>query len=160
MLPTIRQLHYLKLLAEHGGFGRAAEAAGDCAHCGKTSRLGLPHRDYEITCRQCRVNLDDIVNRVVTAAQPLADQRHVRVMVEHPDDPVRAEVDSRRVERILRNLVTNAIQAMPKGGTLSIRSMIARFGNDLADLIEHSLNHFGSHDDSFENFIRFAPLTK
>lgn len=55
------------------------------------------------------INLDDIVNRVVTAAQPLADQRHVRVVVEHPDDPVRAEVDSRRVERILRNLVTNAI---------------------------------------------------
>jgi LysR family hydrogen peroxide-inducible transcriptional activator len=27
MLPTIRQLHYLKLLAEHGAFGRAAEAA-------------------------------------------------------------------------------------------------------------------------------------
>lgn len=27
MLPTIRQLHYLKLLAEHGSFGRAAEAA-------------------------------------------------------------------------------------------------------------------------------------
>lgn len=55
------------------------------------------------------VNLDDIVNRVVAAAQPLADQRHVRVVVEHPGDPVRAEVDSRRVERILRNLVTNAI---------------------------------------------------
>jgi LysR family hydrogen peroxide-inducible transcriptional activator len=27
MLPTLRQLQYLKLLAEHGGFGRAAEAA-------------------------------------------------------------------------------------------------------------------------------------
>ncbi|HEY8615270.1 hydrogen peroxide-inducible genes activator [Phenylobacterium sp.] len=27
MLPTLRQLHYLKLLAEHGSFGRAAEAA-------------------------------------------------------------------------------------------------------------------------------------
>ncbi|HMO42625.1 MAG TPA: hydrogen peroxide-inducible genes activator, partial [Phenylobacterium sp.] len=27
MLPTIRQLQYLKLLAEHGAFGRAAEAA-------------------------------------------------------------------------------------------------------------------------------------
>ncbi len=27
MLPTIRQLHYLKLLAEQGTFGRAAEAA-------------------------------------------------------------------------------------------------------------------------------------
>ena len=27
MLPTIRQLQYLKFLADHGGFGRAAEAA-------------------------------------------------------------------------------------------------------------------------------------
>ena len=27
MLPTLRQLQYLKLLVEHGGFGRAAEAA-------------------------------------------------------------------------------------------------------------------------------------
>ena len=26
-LPTLRQLQYLKLLAEHGSFGRAAEAA-------------------------------------------------------------------------------------------------------------------------------------
>ena len=25
MLPTLRQLHYLKLLAEHGSFSRAAE---------------------------------------------------------------------------------------------------------------------------------------
>ena len=26
MLPTLRQLHYLKLLAEHASFSRAAEA--------------------------------------------------------------------------------------------------------------------------------------
>ncbi len=54
-------------------------------------------------------DLGEIVERVVAAAQPLADQRGVRVLVEHPADEVRAEVDSRRVERILRNLVTNAI---------------------------------------------------
>jgi two-component system, OmpR family, sensor histidine kinase MtrB len=46
---------------------------------------------------------------VVDAARPLADQRGVLVIVEQPDRPVRAEVDVRRVERILRNLVTNAI---------------------------------------------------
>lgn len=55
------------------------------------------------------VNLDDVVQRVVSAAQPLADQRGVRVVVAHSPEPVRAEVDVRRVERILRNLVTNAI---------------------------------------------------
>jgi len=27
MLPTLRQLQYLKLLAEHGAFGKAADAA-------------------------------------------------------------------------------------------------------------------------------------
>ncbi|MFC7504252.1 MtrAB system histidine kinase MtrB [Nocardioides sp. CPCC 206347] len=55
------------------------------------------------------VNLVEVVERVVTAAQPLADQRGVRVVIEQPDDEVRAEVDVRRIERIVRNLVTNAI---------------------------------------------------
>lgn len=55
------------------------------------------------------VDLVALVNRVVAAAQPLADQRGVRVMVEHGEAEARAEVDARRIERIARNLVTNAI---------------------------------------------------
>ncbi|WGX98496.1 MtrAB system histidine kinase MtrB [Nocardioides sp. L-11A] len=55
------------------------------------------------------VNLGDLVRRVVDAARPLADQRGLRVLVEEPDVPVRADVDVRRIERIVRNLVTNAI---------------------------------------------------
>ena len=55
------------------------------------------------------INLLDVAHRVVDAARPLADQRGVLVVVEQPDRPVRAEVDVRRVERILRNLVANAI---------------------------------------------------
>ncbi|WP_418058245.1 MtrAB system histidine kinase MtrB [Pimelobacter simplex] len=55
------------------------------------------------------VNLGDVVRREVAAASPLADQRGIRVIVEEPDVPVRAEVDVRRIERIVRNLVTNAI---------------------------------------------------
>ncbi|WP_245993546.1 MtrAB system histidine kinase MtrB [Nocardioides immobilis] len=55
------------------------------------------------------INLLDIAHRVVDAARPLADQRGVLVVVEQPAQPVRAQVDPRRVERILRNLVTNAI---------------------------------------------------
>ncbi|THV18741.1 HAMP domain-containing histidine kinase [Nocardioides caeni] len=55
------------------------------------------------------VDLVALVNRVVAAARPLADQRGVRVLVEHVDAEARAEVDVRRIERIARNLVTNAI---------------------------------------------------
>jgi len=55
------------------------------------------------------VNLGDLVRRVVDAARPLADQRGIRVLVEEPAEAVRADVDVRRIERIVRNLVTNAI---------------------------------------------------
>ncbi|WP_408896318.1 MtrAB system histidine kinase MtrB [Nocardioides sp. R1-1] len=55
------------------------------------------------------VNLGDLVRRVVDAARPLADQRGIRVRVEEPTEAVRADVDVRRIERIVRNLVTNAI---------------------------------------------------
>lgn len=55
------------------------------------------------------VNLVDVAHRIVDATRPLADQRHVRVDVDAPDHPCLAEADVRRVERIVRNLVTNAI---------------------------------------------------
>lgn len=55
------------------------------------------------------VNLADVVHRVVHAAEPLAEQRRVRVRIMAPDYPCLAEADVRRVERILRNLVSNAI---------------------------------------------------
>ena len=54
------------------------------------------------------VNLCDVAHRVVDRARPLARQRGVRLVVEAPD-PCVAEVDERRIERVLRNLVSNAI---------------------------------------------------
>ena len=62
------------------------------------------------------VNLVDVVLRVVEATQPLADQRGVRVRVDAPDHACLAEADQRRVERIVRNLVTNAIDHTDAGG--------------------------------------------
>ena len=55
------------------------------------------------------VNLVDVAHRVVDATRALADQRGVRVVVESPGRPCLAEADVRRVERIVRNLITNAI---------------------------------------------------
>ena len=53
-------------------------------------------------------NLSDVVHRVVAATAPMARQRDVPVTV--VDNGVHvAEADLRRVERIVRNLVTNAI---------------------------------------------------
>ncbi|MFB7667843.1 MtrAB system histidine kinase MtrB [Kitasatospora sp. NPDC056138] len=56
------------------------------------------------------VDLRDIVTRVVEAADPLAQAKGSAVVIRGAEDPVVAEVDSRRIERILRNLVVNALE--------------------------------------------------
>lgn len=61
------------------------------------------------------LNLADVVRRVVDSTALLADQRGVRILVEEPDRPCLAEADPRRVERIVRNLVTNAIDHAESG---------------------------------------------
>jgi two-component system sensor histidine kinase MtrB len=55
------------------------------------------------------VNLTDVVQRVVDSTRALAEARGTRVVVRPGAGPCVAEVDVRRVERIMRNLVTNAI---------------------------------------------------
>ncbi|GGF56494.1 hypothetical protein GCM10011519_33050 [Marmoricola endophyticus] len=58
------------------------------------------------------VDLLSVVRRTVEATSPLAERRGVRVEVsvdDRSEDPVTAEVDVRRVERVLRNLLSNAI---------------------------------------------------
>ncbi|HEY0903884.1 MAG TPA: MtrAB system histidine kinase MtrB [Marmoricola sp.] len=54
------------------------------------------------------VNVTDVARRVVDQASVLAGQRGVRLLVD-ASAPCVAEVDERRIERVLRNLVTNAI---------------------------------------------------
>jgi two-component system sensor histidine kinase MtrB len=62
------------------------------------------------------VNLIDVAHRVVDMTRALAEQRGTSVRVEALAEPCMAEVDSRRVERIVRNLVTNAIDHAESGG--------------------------------------------
>lgn len=57
-----------------------------------------------------RRDVRDAVNAVVDQAVQLAEVRATWLSVELPAEPVVADVDPRRVERILRNLVVNAIE--------------------------------------------------
>jgi two-component system sensor histidine kinase MtrB len=61
------------------------------------------------------VNLVDVAHRIVSATAALARQNDCRVLVEAPDHPCLAEADVRRVERIVRNLVSNAIDHAESG---------------------------------------------
>jgi len=56
------------------------------------------------------IDLREVVRRVVDGAEPLAERKGSRVVVRGDALPVIAEADPRRVERVLRNLVVNAIE--------------------------------------------------
>jgi len=79
------------------------------------------------------VNLVDLAHRVVESVDVLAERRGTRLVVRALSVPCVVEADIRRVERIVRNLVTNAIDyadssdvvilvdANDEGGALAVR---------------------------------------
>ncbi|MGW3955273.1 MtrAB system histidine kinase MtrB [Streptomyces sp. NPDC004752] len=56
------------------------------------------------------IDLREVVRRVVSGAEPLAERKGSRIRVVGDQQPVVAEADARRVERVLRNLVVNAVE--------------------------------------------------
>lgn len=55
-------------------------------------------------------DLRQVVDKVAAAAEPLAESAGSQLSVHQPDVACLAECDPRRVERVLRNLVSNAIE--------------------------------------------------
>jgi signal transduction histidine kinase len=64
------------------------------------------------------VALDTLLAETVKALTPLAE--HARVRIEVTGKAEKFAADARRLGQVFRNLITNAIQAMPTGGTLTI----------------------------------------
>ncbi|MFI7415506.1 MtrAB system histidine kinase MtrB [Streptomyces sp. NPDC049627] len=56
------------------------------------------------------IDLREVVRRVVTGAEPLAERKGTRIRILGDQQPIVAEADARRVERVLRNLVVNAVE--------------------------------------------------
>lgn len=69
------------------------------------------------------VALDDLLEESRSLLEPLAEENGVHlVLAETPDEP--AYVDSGKVMQVITNLITNAIQAMPDGGTVTLSAHI------------------------------------
>ncbi|GHI07260.1 MtrAB system histidine kinase MtrB [Streptomyces cellostaticus] len=56
------------------------------------------------------IDLREVVRRVVSGAEPLAERKGTHIRVLGDQQPVVAEADARRLERVLRNLVVNAVE--------------------------------------------------
>ena len=72
------------------------------------------------------VNLVDLAHRVVESTRALAERRGTVVVVRAGERPCVAEVDPRRVERIVRNLITNAIDYADSKDVVVLRGVQRR----------------------------------
>jgi two-component system, NtrC family, sensor kinase len=63
----------------------------------------------------------ELVRESTSFVSRLADRRRVSIEVEGELEAHRIEVDGHRMVQVLTNLITNGIQAMPRGGEIRIR---------------------------------------
>ncbi len=81
------------------------------------------------TVQRIEVEPSALIERVLEIAQPRLDRNHVTVHVQAEPDLPRIEADTVQLELALLNLVTNAIDAMVEGGTLTLT--LARLGEGI-----------------------------
>ncbi len=55
-------------------------------------------------------DLNGVVGMALAHIEPLASSRSCNLVIDIPSGPVNAELDARRIERVLRNLLSNAIE--------------------------------------------------
>jgi signal transduction histidine kinase len=73
------------------------------------------------------VDLNETVRETVTLALPMADLRQVETQLELDPSSPRIKTDGSLLQQVLLNLVLNAGQAMPEGGTLRIATRRTRY---------------------------------
>jgi signal transduction histidine kinase len=76
----------------------------------------------QITLSRQPTDLRFLIDRVVEAFRPLTDRKDQTVLVEWPEGLDQVEVDRRRIEQVLTNILSNAIKFSPKGAQITIRA--------------------------------------
>jgi signal transduction histidine kinase len=114
----------LELLAEDSDDTTAAELAGAQEEIARLSRLvnGLlaVARAEDASTTHVDARVDEITRARMTAWQPAAEERDVSLRADL--DRVTARIGDGQLEQILDNLIANALDAVPRGGTVTLAS--------------------------------------
>jgi signal transduction histidine kinase len=67
--------------------------------------------------------IEPLAEEVLNAAMPLANQLGVKIVKEFGPDLPQVRLDSSQITVALANIVENALEAMPQGGTLTLKAL-------------------------------------
>jgi signal transduction histidine kinase len=116
----------IEVLSEENNLnGQRAEIVGEVRR--QIKRLNTTLRDLLDFARQrepeivpCSVG--DLIRPMLALVRPDAQKQHVTIVEECPGELPPILADSGQVQQALLNVLLNAIQAMPDGGTLTLRT--------------------------------------
>ncbi|MEO8392124.1 MAG: PAS domain S-box protein, partial [Chloroflexota bacterium] len=73
-----------------------------------------------IPLRRETLNVQEVIQGVVTLQEPEAQRKSLDLLWQRPDDPVFVSADRERLIQVITNLVTNAINYTPAGGVVRV----------------------------------------
>ena len=66
------------------------------------------------------VNFVDFVTPLLASVKPLADQKKIRLFFQHPPHPIDLSIDSDQFEKVVFNLLSNALKFTPNNGKITL----------------------------------------
>ncbi|MFB3904871.1 MAG: sensor histidine kinase [Acidobacteriota bacterium] len=72
---------------------------------------------------RARIDLNTVVVEALRLLEPLFDRERIEVVRQLSPSPPVIHADNGQIRQVIVNLAVNAVQAMPKGGTLTIRTV-------------------------------------
>ncbi|HMK55074.1 MAG TPA: response regulator [Dissulfurispiraceae bacterium] len=137
ILTTIKGAMYLirKKLLDGNQTAKYAEQVVNAIDRANSLSQSLLAFSRKQTMVLCPVDLNEVIRRANTHLLQFIDER-IELVTELAADPAVIMADMNQIEQVLINLTTNARDAMPEGGLLTIRT-------DLADINDASVTDNG-----------------
>jgi PAS domain S-box-containing protein len=110
-------------------------------------RIGQP-----LDLRYEEIDLIELIRNVVAEVKPTTDHHTIRVEAEK--EPLTGEWDPSRIERVLANLLTNAIKYSPEGGEITVNARIEASENGQSAAILVSDRGIGIPEDDVPHIFQ------
>ena len=72
------------------------------------------------TAHKDNCDLYSLIQQTVMLLETIAAKRQVKLRIAEANESVRAQVDTAQIQQVLTNVVMNSIQAMPRGGDITV----------------------------------------
>lgn len=79
-------------------------------------------RERQLRC----ADIHQAISRVLILVSKLAAGQHIKITTDFSEDIPKSWVDIRQLKQVFLNLFKNAMEAMPNGGTLSVRTRLLK----------------------------------